>query len=877
MKPLLIYLLQLTVASGILYGYYHFFLRNKKFHQYNRYYLLIATVISVTIPFLQIPVYFTETEAESSAVIKTLKTIYYSGGEENVIVTANTKASFDWNMLLYCLYVTIAAILLIRIFVSLIKIICIIKANVIEELDGIRFINTNEPTAPFSFFRWLFWNNKIELGSEKGQQIFRHEVFHIQQKHSWDVILMEFVCMIFWINPFFHLMKKELRAIHEFLADQFAVKEEEKWNYAELLLMQALNTQQDLVNPFFHNQIKRRIAMITNSQKTSYRYLRKLLVLPLTVLVVMLVAFSYKNKMTASENALQEPITIVIDAGHGNPDPGVQSPDKKYSENLITLEIARIIKSISGEYNVNVILTREDENLPRNAINIDEGIKKRVEIAKEVNADIFLSLHISSAGNGSQNNRSGFEAYMPVRNEDSKSEKLASSLLQSISGLYTTDMTIKKRDQHSIYVLDKNTCPSVLLECGYINNPKDLAFITNRSNQEKLARKILEAIVNYKRSGEDLSLAQTISDQELKASINIEPLDPIATDQATAINVNGKKFEVKEVKIEGMEDSRVKSVELRGFYMLPDTTSPLIVIDGVKQINKSFKNLEIDPNSIEAIYVFKDKKATEKYGEAGKYGVIEIITKNNPSKETKKLDEVTVVGYAKQKVIFDKVEIEPAFPGGVTAWRKYLERNLNPNVPVDSGAPGGNYAVVVQFIVKTDGSIEDIKALTKHGYGMEEEAVRVIKHGPAWLPAIQNGKKVTAYRKQPITFVITEEDNSPTEGSSLNEVVVVGYGKEAKKEADPALAKVEIDKLSPVYPNPANNTITIPFSTQTEGKGEIRITDATGNIKIVKPTTLIKGQNNLSVNVAVLAKGIYIINVIDANKTITRTYKMIKE
>jgi protein TonB len=107
--------------------------------------------------------------------------------------------------------------------------------------------------------------------------------------------------------------------------------------------------------------------------------------------------------------------------------------------------------------------------------------------------------------------------------------------------------------------------------------------------------------------------------------------------------------------------------------------------------------------------------------------------------------------------IFEKVEIEATFKGGESAWRKYLERNLNPSAPVDNGAPEGLYTVYVQFVVSKDGSISDVRALTKHGYGMEEEAVRVIKKGPAWVPAIQNGRSVNAYRKQPITFQVQSE------------------------------------------------------------------------------------------------------------------------
>ena len=75
MNQLLFYLLQVMAASGLLYGYYHFVLRNKKFHRYNRFYLLIAVVISIVVPFLNIPVYFTAKEAESSVVLQTLQVI----------------------------------------------------------------------------------------------------------------------------------------------------------------------------------------------------------------------------------------------------------------------------------------------------------------------------------------------------------------------------------------------------------------------------------------------------------------------------------------------------------------------------------------------------------------------------------------------------------------------------------------------------------------------------------------------------------------------------------------------------------------------------------------------------------------------------------
>ena len=106
--------------------------------------------------------------------------------------------------------------------------------------------------------------------------------------------------------------------------------------------------------------------------------------------------------------------------------------------------------------------------------------------------------------------------------------------------------------------------------------------------------------------------------------------------------------------------------------------------------------------------------------------------------------------------VFNKVEVEASFPGGEAAWRRYLQNNLDANTPIDNGAPEGTYSVIVRFIVSRDGSISDVVAETKHGYGMEAEAVKIIKKGPKWTAALQNGRNVNAYRRQPITFVVAE-------------------------------------------------------------------------------------------------------------------------
>ncbi len=102
-------------------------------------------------------------------------------------------------------------------------------------------------------------------------------------------------------------------------------------------------------------------------------------------------------------------------------------------------------------------------------------------------------------------------------------------------------------------------------------------------------------------------------------------------------------------------------------------------------------------------------------------------------------------------------EKEAQFAGGDRNWSKFLQRHLDPSVPVKNGGPAGGFQVVVQFIVEKDGSVSNIKPVTKHGFGMEEEVVRIMKISPKWEPAQQFGKMVKAYRLQPVTFVVSEE------------------------------------------------------------------------------------------------------------------------
>ena len=117
---------------------------------------------------------------------------------------------------------------------------------------------------------------------------------------------------------------------------------------------------------------------------------------------------------------------------------------------------------------------------------------------------------------------------------------------------------------------------------------------------------------------------------------------------------------------------------------------------------------------------------------------------------------------------FTRVEIEASYPGGVAAWKKFLEKNLDASVTAKNKAPIGKYSAIANFMIDKDGSITEIKALTKFGYGMEDEILRAISKSGKWTPASQDGKPVRAYRTQPFTFVVGSGDFTITSTEPYN-------------------------------------------------------------------------------------------------------------
>ncbi len=273
------FLLKLILSSGILFGYYWLFLRDQKFHRFNRYYLLGVLLITPVISLLKIPVSF-QSQSGADTVLRSL--------DELKTISAGTPAESPGNypIILFIIYSCISLLILVFIVRGLWYIQSLRKKYRSNTIAEIRLYQTTEPGTPFSFFSSVFWQKELSLESTEGQRIFRHELYHVKQHHSADILFAELLLSLLWINPIFFLVRKELKAIHEFLADQYAIGNEDGVEYASLLIQRILDSRQiSLTHPFFQTHIKRRIAMITKPS-TPYSYWSRLMALPVGIILI---------------------------------------------------------------------------------------------------------------------------------------------------------------------------------------------------------------------------------------------------------------------------------------------------------------------------------------------------------------------------------------------------------------------------------------------------------------------------------------------------------------------------------------------------------------------------------------------------------------
>ena len=263
----MIYLLQVNLGIILFYALYKLICTRDTLFNSRRLILLLSLILPFIIPLIDIREWM---EIRESLVMLT-NFDYSTTIPEIVVGTAGTEPGnqvFVISEWIKNIYIAGILALSVRLIVQAISLYLIILRTPEKTVNGIRIKCMKDKSGPFSFFNWIFLNPD-NVKEEEMSEILTHEMAHVRQRHSIDVIISELVNICCWINPFAWLMKREVRLNLEFLADRkvmdagFATK-----SYQYHLLGLTYNHKYGLSNNFNFSHLKQRIIMM-NKKKTN--------------------------------------------------------------------------------------------------------------------------------------------------------------------------------------------------------------------------------------------------------------------------------------------------------------------------------------------------------------------------------------------------------------------------------------------------------------------------------------------------------------------------------------------------------------------------------------------------------------------------------
>ena len=360
---ILSHLLPIAAAIAVLWLVYRLLFRNSNRLQFNRCFLLTSLLLSLAMPLLGL---LSGLEVPQMA---TLKQNLFNGMMLNevivtpdgqpvlpdVTVTASTQSHFSVWQVVAGIYLVGVGVMTLLFLIKLGRLVALIIRSQKRKMDGCTAVFTGREQGSFSFFRYAFFPNE-----NVDPDILRHEMSHIEHRHSWDILFAELMMILQWFNPFIYMYKKELQSLHEYQADRDVVATGvDKKNYMMLILQQCTAVDfSGMSNNFSLILTKKRIKMITKNEKAKGLWWRLLATLP--VLAVLLIA----NTKVAAQEQKSEKIDINVEMGwfevyddFGNPmnltDTVIYNEDGSY----VKFETTEAPDPISGEMRSKITAT----------------------------------------------------------------------------------------------------------------------------------------------------------------------------------------------------------------------------------------------------------------------------------------------------------------------------------------------------------------------------------------------------------------------------------------------------------------------------------------------------------------------------------------
>jgi hypothetical protein len=262
-----------TLCLAILLAVYTLFLEKEKMHLFNRFFLLFSLVFSLLLPFISIEIYSQAPTVFNGVILP------------EMLINVNKKGqSIPYlTLICWCVYLITTLFLLTRFIRNLIEIYFKIKDNQIEVFHNSKLVLLDEKLIPHSFLNYIFIN-KVDYKNQKIEaELLIHELTHVRQKHSIDIIIIEILKTVFWFNPIFIFYKKAIQLNHEFLADEKVVKSYNNVPLYQRLLIEKASENKPiyLASNLNYLATKKRLIMMTKKTPMATELFKKIALIPL--------------------------------------------------------------------------------------------------------------------------------------------------------------------------------------------------------------------------------------------------------------------------------------------------------------------------------------------------------------------------------------------------------------------------------------------------------------------------------------------------------------------------------------------------------------------------------------------------------------------
>ena len=295
MGTFLVYILKSATCLAVFYLFYKLLMSRDTFHRFNRFALLGLLVLSSLLPLVEASVNSPAAVQETMLTLEQLLLLADIQPEGESMAAATPSATVLWLRAALLVYLTGIVFFIVRNLCSLARLGRLIRQGKREALDSylpdrkeknVRLVVHDHDIAPFSWMHWIVIARK-DL-EENGREILIHELAHIRNRHSWDLLLADLCIFVQWFNPAAWLLKLELQNIHEYEADETVLREGvNARNYQMLLIKKAVGTRlYSMANSFNHSSLKKRITMMLKKKSNPWARLKYLYVLPLAAIAV---------------------------------------------------------------------------------------------------------------------------------------------------------------------------------------------------------------------------------------------------------------------------------------------------------------------------------------------------------------------------------------------------------------------------------------------------------------------------------------------------------------------------------------------------------------------------------------------------------------